>query len=650
MKTITTYIVLVFILSLEGIGQVSYSDSLKSMLTNSDDSTKVRIYSKLSDYFLDSIPDQSVSFADQAYLLSNKNRWLWGEADAENLMGIAYYNMAEYSKSLTYFKRSLNKRKLIGTKEDLAASYNNIAMVYLEYNNYNLAIECINNSMAINLEEGLEVDVADNLHNLAAIYWEKNDYQTAIDYTQEALIIYEGIGKEDDIADTYNNLGNLYSKVDKPGEAREYLERALERYTMDKDRKGIATAKLNIAELLYTLNRYNEAYLYLSDALSIAQSLQDLDLLVEIHENIFKYFKQKRNYTEALKHHKLFEIYKDSIYNQLQNDIILEEQVKLDSENKRKEIQAFKKDYELQDVEIQKQKSVGVFLIILMGVSFSTIFLFNVLFKSRKKTNDLIKEKNVQLYYSNQELEVSKQELTKLNHEKDRFFSIIAHDLISPFTSFISLSEILRDNTNSLDEKDIKKYSGWIFTSAKNIYNLVDNLLQWSRSQSGKLNYSPKYLNLNKIVQETVALIKPSADDKNIRILTPVSRSLKVYADADILSTILRNLLNNAVKFTDKDGTISVLTNDTGKMVEVSVTDNGIGIKEDDLNKLFQLDRNFTTKGTIGEEGNGLGLILCKEFVQAIGGTIHVKSKVKSGSTFKFTIPKIPVQIESRKG
>ena len=174
-------------------------------------------------------------------------------------------------------------------------------------------------------------------------------------------------------------------------------------------------------------------------------------------------------------------------------------------------------------------------------------------------------------------------------------------------------------------------------------------MLQWSRSQSGKLNYSPKHLSLNKIVQETIALIKPSADDKNIRILTPVSRSLKVFADADILATILRNLLNNAVKFTGKNGTISVLTNDIGKMVEVSVTDNGIGINEDDLSKLFQLDRNFTTKGTVGEEGNGLGLILCKEFVKAIGGTIHVKSKVKSGSTFKFTIPKIPVQIESRK-
>lgn len=642
--------VLIFILSIDGIGQLSFTDSLKSELSNSNDSTKVRIYSKLSEYFLDSIYDQSLSFADQAYLLSNKNRWLWGEADAENLMGIAYYNMTEYSKSLTYFKRSLNKRKLIGTKEDLAASYNNIAMVYLEYENYELAIDCINNSMSINLEEGLEVDVAGNLHNLAAIYWEKNDYQTAIDYSKEALSIYEAIGKVDELADTYNNLGNLYSKVNKPGEARDYLEKAHKRYTMDGNSKGIATAKLNIAELLFTLNRYNEANQYLTDALLIAQSIQSKDLLVEIHEYIMKYFKQKRNYAEALKHLKIFESYSDSVYNQLQNDLILEEQVKLDSENKRKEIQAFKKDYELQDVEIQKQKSVGIFLIILMGVSFSTIFLFNVLYNSRKKTNNLIKEKNVQLYYSNQELEVSKQELTKLNHEKDRFFSIIAHDLISPFTSFISLSEILRDNTNTLDEKDIKKYSGWIFTSAKNIYNLVDNLLQWSRSQSGKLNYSPKYLGLNKIVQETVALIKPSADDKSIRILSPVSRNLKVFADADILSTILRNLLNNAVKFTGKNGTISVLTNDTGKMVEVSVTDNGIGIKQEDLSELFQLDRNFTTKGTIGEEGNGLGLILCREFVQAIGGTIHVKSKLKSGSTFKFTIPKIPVHIESKKG
>lgn len=643
---------IVFLLSYSAMvmGQASYSDSLKSQLPISDDSLKVRIYNKLAYYYQDSAYKLSLEYAEKAYTLSKDNKWLWGEAEAENQMGIVYFYMSDYSKSLTYFRSSLRKRKIIGTNEDIAGSYNNVALVYMEYENYDLALEYINNAMKLNIEDGREIDVADNLHNLAAIYWEKEDFQKAIDYTEEAIRIYEDINRLEGIADTYNNLGNLYREFGKLDEAREYLEKALEKYKEDNDLKGIAIAKLNLAELLFSINKYNEGYSYLPEALAISLSLQSKDLLVEIHEYLAKYYKKMRNYKESLNHLKLFESYKDSIYLKFQEDIILEEKVKLETENKRKEILAYKKDHELQAIEIQEQKTIGIFLIVLMGVSFSTIFLFNFIFKFRRKTNDLIKEKNVQLFYSNKELEQSKLELIKLNQEKDRFFSIIAHDLISPFTSFISLSEILRDNTNTLDGKDIKKYSGWIFTSAKNIYNLVDNLLQWSRSQSGKLSHSPKQLVLNQIIEEAITITKPSADDKNIKIISPISRKLKVYADSDILSTILRNLLSNAVKFTPNKGTITISAIDTGKMAEVTVSDTGIGIKQEDLGKLFQLDRNFSTKGTSGEEGNGLGLILCKEFVQSIGGSIHVESTVKLGSTFKFTIPKIPVQIEPHRG
>jgi len=643
---------IVFLLSYSAMvmGQASYSDSLKSKLPNSDDSLKVRIYNKLAYYYQDSAYNLSLEYAEKAYTLSKDNKWLWGEAEVENQMGIVYFYMSDYSKSLTYFRSSLRKRKIIGTNEDIAGSYNNVALLYMEYKNYDLALEYINNAMKLNIEDGREIDVADNLHNLATIYWEKEDFQKAIDYTEEAIRIYEDLDRLEGIADTYNNLGNLYREFGKFDEARGYLEKALEKYKEDNDLKGIAIAKLNLAELLFSLNKYNEGYSYLPEALAISLSLQSKDLLVEIHEYLAKYYKKMRNYKESLNHLKLFESYKDSIYLKFQEDIILEEKVKLETENKRKEILAYKKDHELQAIEIQEQKTVGIFLIVLMGVSFSTILLFNFIFKFRRKTNDLIKEKNVQLFYSNKELEQSKLELIKLNQEKDRFFSIIAHDLISPFTSFISLSEILRDNTNTLEGKEIKKYSGWIFTSAKNIYNLVDNLLQWSRSQSGKLSHSPKQLILNQIIEEAITIIKPSADDKNIKIISPISRKLKVYADSDILSTILRNLLSNAVKFTPNNGIITISAIDTGKMAEVTVSDTGIGIKQEDLGKLFQLDRNFSTKGTSGEEGNGLGLILCKEFVQSIGGSIHVESTVKLGSTFKFTIPKIPVQIEPHRG
>lgn len=231
-------------------------------------------------------------------------------------------------------------------------------------------------------------------------------------------------------------------------------------------------------------------------------------------------------------------------------------------------------------------------------------------------------------------------ELQYLNASKDKFFSIIAHDLKNPFVSLLGFSEILLEDYNELTPEEINEYVQNIFEVSKSSHQLLENLLQWSRAQTGRIEYCPVEINLYKIARESINLLKSPAHKKGINLICNIDESTNVFADPDMLQTIIRNLVTNAIKFTEKGDEVRVsnkLVNDD--FLEVYVTDSGLGMDEETIKKLFRIDVHHTTKGTSDEVGTGLGLILCKEFVEKNGGKIHVESELGKGSRFIFTLP-----------
>jgi len=194
-------------------------------------------------------------------------------------------------------------------------------------------------------------------------------------------------------------------------------------------------------------------------------------------------------------------------------------------------------------------------------------------------------------------------------------------------------------NYDKISLEKIKKYSEIISLTSKSGYNLLENLLQWSRSQTGTIAYTPLKLQLAVVVEETLDLLTAAAEKKNIVINQNISPEIWVYADEGMLMTILRNLISNAIKFTPEGGTITLNAKEKDFMVEISVSDTGVGITPDAIEKIFRIDVNYTTKGTNNESGTGLGLIVCKEFVEKHEGKIWVISEVNKGSTFFFTLP-----------
>lgn len=239
------------------------------------------------------------------------------------------------------------------------------------------------------------------------------------------------------------------------------------------------------------------------------------------------------------------------------------------------------------------------------------------------------------------ELKKSREELQELNATKDKFFSIVAHDLKSPFQGLLGFSNILAENYDDLDDNEIKKISSNIYKATKNLYVLIDHLLSWSRLQTNRMECNLEKIELKAIGMYVINLVFPNASQKLITIEDRIDEDVIVLADERMLSSILENLISNAIKFTEKGGKITISSNAVNDMVEVCVSDSGIGIEKEDLSKLFRIDYTHTSKGTDGEIGTGLGLILCHEMIKKMGGNIWVVSEKGIGSSFYFTLPKV---------
>ncbi len=240
-----------------------------------------------------------------------------------------------------------------------------------------------------------------------------------------------------------------------------------------------------------------------------------------------------------------------------------------------------------------------------------------------------------------------KLDLQKINAEKNKFFSIIAHDLKSPFSAFLGITQMLEEVLPDLTKEEIQSFASNMRSSATTLFRLLENLLQWARIQQGLIPFVPKMEPLSLMVDESIFMISESAKNKEITVLNSISEDLEVFADKNMLQTIIRNLVSNAVKFTPKGGEIIISAKPTdNKMIEISVKDSGIGMPPSMASNLFRLDVKSNRSGTEGEPSTGLGLVLCKEFVEGHGGQIKVDSEEGKGSVFSFTLP---VEMDKKK-
>lgn len=284
-------------------------------------------------------------------------------------------------------------------------------------------------------------------------------------------------------------------------------------------------------------------------------------------------------------------------------------------------------------------EGIVVIFIIITGISHYEKYREKKILKERQILRQKVEERTIVIEQQKEELRNQTDYLDTLNKTKDKFFSILAHDLRSPFNSILGFSELLKINKEKLTPEKQYRFIDAIHLASKRVYTLIEDLLLWSISQTNQIKFEPGNLNLKAIVDENILLLKDNFLSKNISCEVTIEDNLQIYADYEMINTVFRNLLSNAIKFTHNGGKVTIKGIKEDNAVEVSICDTGIGISEAEINDLFKIEKTRSKLGTNKEEGTGLGLSICKEFINAHKGEIWVKSKVGKGSTFYLKIP-----------
>ena len=285
---------------------------------------------------------------------------------------------------------------------------------------------------------------------------------------------------------------------------------------------------------------------------------------------------------------------------------------------------------QIQVLHSKINKNLNYFLVlIIIYISLLSLLFLIIIFDVKKRRK------------MSEEIEESRRILEELNNQKTKFFSIIAHDLRSPFAGIIGLAEIIIEYYDKLSDEEKKTHLEGFYFSLKDLLALIDNLLTWSRFNFNRISFDPSEIHLDEIICAVFKSLEVVAKNKHIELKSNFNNDIKIIADADMIETVIRNLVSNAIKFTQPGGIINVDVGDQNDIVKFDIEDNGIGMSDEIANSLFRLDFNIKTKGTNNENGTGLGLIICKEFVEKHSGNILVKSKVGKGTIVSFTLPKI---------
>ena len=620
-------------------------DSLKSdLLLAVDDTNKVLLLGKLSYQNRNFDTENGISYGKQSLDLAEKLKWNKGIASALNDMGTNYAIRGNYTKALEYFIKAYNKFAAINNQSMVAALANNIGWIYMNINEPDQANAYYNKALSINIKLKDKSGQSLNYGNLGIMFSSKTQYIEGIRYFEKALEIHQQLNDKDGIARDYINISNNKLFMKEYCESQAFGFKALSIsseiksvYNQANSHKIIGDCFLTLCSdsviipagcQFFTTSKKENLLLakqHLDAAMILFEELNNLPSVSETALSISRVYEKLGDSRNALAYYKKFASNNDSVFTASNS-------IKIANLEKDNEIMQRDNEISIKTLEIKNKNSdlllqVIITISIIIAALLLTIFLLKR-HKYQKEINSVLASNNI--------------ELTELNVTKDKFFSIIAHDLRGPFSGFLELTSVMAQGTSIMTMDEIKHGALIMNKSAVNLFSLLGNLLEWSRMQRGLTAFEPATFLLNHKMNENIIQAQDSATKKAITFKTFIPDNLKVNADENMLACIIRNLVTNAVKFTPNGGNISIsATALNNNFAEISISDSGIGMSRDLIENLFILDINTSRKGTDGELSSGLGLMICKDFIEKHGGELIVESEIGKGSTFRFTVPAI---------
>lgn len=463
-------------------------------------------------------------------------------------------------------------------------------------------------------QQGLE---AEALIHLGQLLTRKKKNTEALDKFKTALAIYREMKDKMNEAIALNEVGEMYRLMKNHDRALANHVAAIEIRQRQKDDAGLARSYNNAGILYFDEKNFKRAIANLQLAEQSGQKAHEQSELMKSYNYLSKCYRELKDYKKALEYHELF-LAIDDMMNQDKNEReLLEAQNRYVIQKQETQIDQLEGDREQQEKVIEAQKKLRNILVLLTASGFIIGVLVLYLYFSKRR---------------------SARKLEELNATKDKLFSIIGHDLKGPLNSLTSFSSLLLNHIDKISKEEIKMLSQDIDKSLKNLFTLLENLLEWSRSQTGSIDFKPEPFDLADVLRENEELLKVQAQNKKISIINLNRMNLPVNLHRNSINTVVRNLISNAIKFTPEGGEIRLNADNKEGHYTISVTDTGVGMSDDAIKKLFKIGTKYSTLGTAKEKGTGLGLILCKDFVEKNGGIIGVESRVGVGSKFYFTV------------
>jgi len=634
------HLLLLFIPMMAG-AQLPYQiDSLHFALKHEKtDTGRARIYTALAwSNRVDSV-NTALQYSKVAIEIYEKYRMQYEANVLCNRLGILYRNKGDYNTALENFYNVLNSQDSINSANEIAYAYNNISDIYNRLEKFEKAHQFAQLATDLFSKSGNLKGLAYTINLRGEIYRNEKDYKTALELFRKALSIRIKINHRDGMAASYYNIGECFFEMNMP-------DSALRAYEISTD----IFKKAGFKHFGYNYIGFGKYYMLLGD---YKQALQNLHTAYEISNKLNNPnmgFKAAGYLRKVYAH---LGDFKNAYYYQTIEVEIIDSLIRKEYLNKITTLELnYNFEQKIKISEIEKIRNNAIYegkllqqKIITLGLAiiiFSVIVFVVILYRNYQKVSHL----HSNLMLSTKKIESQKRaieekniELQQLNATKDKFFSIIAHDLRNPFNGIIGLSSILHSNMRKMETENIEQLLESINEAAIGAHKLLENLLEWSLAQTGNIVYMPSEIKIRYSVVDIISMTSTIQENKKIKIYNEIPEDLEILADINMMHTILRNIIMNALKFTPSEGQIWIRSRRINNEVYIVIEDTGVGIPQEKLETLFDISKRNSTPGTNLEKGTGLGLLLCKEFVIKHNGRMEVESELDKGTKISIILP-----------
>ncbi|MBX2896685.1 MAG: tetratricopeptide repeat protein [Cyclobacteriaceae bacterium] len=646
-------------------------DSLESVLRNTTtDSVRLRLMIELSKKYQYKNFARAKQFSDQALALAEDKNWVWGKVSAYSQEGFLATISGDYTSAIKYDNLNL---QLVISKRDSAAiaeTLNYLGNDYSDLGKYDEAYYYFTQSyrVARAINDTLAMAVA--MFNTGTVLTELGQYDLALDHFSVAIKLSEASNDLDGLPYNQDAVGDVFLRKKDYGKAEENLTKALKNtkarkitvleprilkhlaklyfetkqfdkalamydsatriYEHNSNEFGVAEVNLGKSEILMEQGKFAEAQKKIESSLATAKSFNADKMSIDCYKLLSNLAERKGDFKVSLEYYKNYKQLEDSLFSIDMLEKIFQDQLRFKTETKDYEIATLSKARSDQQGEIKREEFLRNILVVV--VALTAIMLFTV-YRSGQRRIQI----NKLLMEHQEEIKKRKDELEQLNQVKDKFFSIISHDLRSPMNALSGVLNLMeRDNVSREEFSNLTKE---LRTQFNHTRTLINNLLDWALFQMDKLKIQPEKIELSGLVNENFNLLS-SMHLKEMKLVNKVPANTYGWGDLNMVNLVLRNLILNAIKFSKAGGDIEISATEKDGFITMAIRDFGVGIQPEVQKILFEKTMGYSTRGTANEKGTGLGLILCKEFVEKNGGTIWLESEAGKGSTFYFTLPK----------